>query len=212
MQRMNSLTTHEITARSNYTFILSKLKEECIAAFERTGNAVVSVDDRKTCALIFKEMTMDEFINQLLQSTSNPEIEFEKGLFRLKKAYPVNNIFELKDYLLQHGRYGIPDDENLKMCYINITRDIEELIQAGWVRVVKTHDGNRKTEKNEKRIFFPKNIEPPTKEDDQIEWDTIELPLKCHEYFDRQWEEISKNENQSEWEKIFDENPKLLCD
>ena len=78
--------------------------------------------------------------------------------------------------------------------------------------MVKTHDGTRKTEKNEKRIFFPKNIDPPRNEDDQIEWDEIELPAKCHEYFDKEWEKISKNENQTEWVKILEENPKLLCD
>ena len=45
--------------------------------------------------------------------------------------------------------------------------------------MVKTHDGNRKTEKNEKRIFFPRNIEPPKNPDEQIEWDDLEMPNNC---------------------------------
>ena len=125
VQRMNSLTTQQREHQINYTYTLHRLKEECIVNFEKCGKAEVHMNDQKQITAIFKDLTVRDFVELLEQSTGNPEIEVVGNIFRLKKAYPVVNKLELKSYLLQHGRYGIAEDEKFKMCYPGIIRDID---------------------------------------------------------------------------------------
>ena len=139
--------------------------------------AEVRIDDKKLMDYIFKEISMRTFIEMLDQTTGRPDIELKGNVFRIRRAYPIENKEQLKNYLLQ-SRYGIVDDQKFDMCYRGIQQDIEQLISEGWVRVVETYEGARKNETNKLRVFFPRDISEK-KQDDKVEWGEEELPQAC---------------------------------
>ena len=123
--------------------------------------------DRKQWDAIFKDLSAEKFAEMLEAATGKPDIEMiGNSIFRLKKAYPVQDKDQLREYLLKHGRYGIADDDNFKMCYRGIENHINELIKECWVREVITYDGVRKTDNAKRRIFFPRDISEKKNPDD----------------------------------------------
>ena len=86
---------------------------------------------------IFKKMSESEFI-KLLSQSSNNDIEYTQTHFKLKKKYPFTNKETLRIWIIEKGKEGILDDDDLNRNYINIANDIEELIAEGWLRVILT--------------------------------------------------------------------------
>jgi hypothetical protein len=44
----------------------------------------------------------------------------------------------MRIWIIEKGKEGILDDDDLNRNYINIANDIEELIAEGWLRVILT--------------------------------------------------------------------------
>jgi hypothetical protein len=59
------------------------------------------------------------------------------------------------------------------MCYKGVLTDMDELINEGWVRVVKVTESSRGTTK-EIRVFFPKDLT-----NKEVEFNNDELPDNC---------------------------------
>ena len=90
------------------------------------------------------------------------------------------------------------------MCYKGIQEDIDQLIKEGWVRVVETHQGNKRTSGSTFKIYFPRDISK--RGDDQVEWqiyDDIELPENCLNYLANEWKDIAENESKKDWREII---------
>ena len=174
-------TAEEAGRTAKYSMTLLKLKEECVKNFrEKLGKAEVKLCDKKIIDSIFKELSIEEFKEMLQATTGKPDIEVTSKVFKLRKAYPVDEKEELRKYLLEEGRDGITDDDNFELCYRDIRKDIGELIKEGWVRVVDNYEGHKKVESNKQRIFFPRDISSAKKNTpDQVEWDEEELPQNC---------------------------------
>lgn len=75
--------------------------------------------------------------------------------------------------MLEEGEYGISDGEKLEMCYKGVLGDMDELINEGWVRVVKVTENSRGTTR-ETRVFFPKDLT-----NKEVEFNNDELPENC---------------------------------
>ena len=146
----------------------------------------------------------------MLETSVDAQIEYRDHTFRLKQAYPVENIEQLKTHLLDRCKDGISGDENFEMCYKGIQDDIEKLIADGWVRVVNTQAGTRKTAGNQIKIYFPRDLRLTG--DKQVEWDETELPQNCQEYLAKEFKDIAENETKKAWDKVLESNPTLLCE
>lgn len=139
-------TEQEKQAETAFKNTMVNLKTKLQQLFDDKGE-VAMARDSDYARQIFKvdkttgeslSMSESEFIKLLQSSTANPEVQVNETHFQLKKAYPIHNRESLMQYLLEHGRRGIKDDERLRYCYRGIENDIINLISEGWVRVIKT--------------------------------------------------------------------------
>ena len=146
-------------------------------------------------------MSETEFIKMLDQQATS-QIEYTKELFLLKKQYPVHDRTSLQEYLLEHQRYGILDDDRLEMCYLGIGQDIEKMISQGWLRVVEYQDNNvKKQGADKKRVLFAADLKSGVE---------VQLQPKCHSYLANLW--ANQLQSNISWEQIIQDTPGLLSD
>ncbi len=84
----------------------------------------------------------------------------------------------MRIWIIEKGKEGILDDDDLNRNYINIANDIEELIAEGWLRVILTQVGSSK--KDQKRVLFPCD-----RSNSDVE--QAKLGKRCHQEISKIW-------------------------
>ena len=161
--------------------------------------------DSKKVKELFRTFPVAKFTDMLNSTTGNPEVEEDGDYFQWKKAYDIWEKESLRKFMLDQGEYGIQDGEKLEMCYKGVLEDIEELVNEGWIRVVKVTENARGTIK-ETRVFFPKDLT-----NKEVEFTNDELPDNCQRFLSDMWQKMGDN-TQVKWEETLFDTPDLLCD
>ena len=89
-------------------------------------------------------MPQPKFLEKL-ESNSFAEIELVDGIwFQYKRPYDFWDKDSLRKFILEQGHEGIKEDEKLKQrMYKGVMKDIEELIQETFIRVVEVPESTR---------------------------------------------------------------------
>ena len=126
--------------------------------------------------------TQEKFIVDLRKrGRALADVEVHGQFFQLKRAYEIWDKESLKQFMLGHMGKGIVDDEKLRLCYLNVKSDMDQLIEEGWVREVKIEETKRNVTQTT-RVFFPRH-----QDNSEIEFSKQELPENCHEYLADLW-------------------------
>ena len=65
----------------------------------------------------------------------------------------MNNKKQLRDYVVANWKQGVEESKMLNRCYPGINKDIQSLVDEGWIRVLMDNKSNSRND-SKTRVFF----------------------------------------------------------